>query len=174
MDYLRVDSAKILNSFECGIQTMDFYIHTYLDSLIRQDNRFRLYVTMEKNADIVGMFVLRDSSFVDYDDAFHDIPHGEMFGYLDDDFQILKTTSYPTLRIEYLAVREDLRNQGYGMEIINIISRMAMDNECYFLTVDAYHNAEYSAIPFYEKMGFFAIEEFSDDSDTLRMAKRLA
>ena len=51
---------------------------------------------------------------------------------------------------------------------------MAMDKECFFLTVDAYHNAEYSAIPFYEKMGFFAIEEFSDDSDTLRMAKRLA
>lgn len=50
---------------------------------------------------------------------------------------------------------------------------MAKDRKCYFLTVDAYHSKSYSAIPFYEKQGFFALQDYSDDFDTLRMAKRV-
>lgn len=50
---------------------------------------------------------------------------------------------------------------------------MAQSNGCFFLTVDAYHDDEYSAIPFYEKCGFFALQELSDEYDSLRMACRV-
>lgn len=42
-----------------------------------------------------------------------------------------------------------------------------------FMTVSAYHSKDYSAIPFYEKQGFFAIQEYSDEYDTLRMVLRV-
>ena len=43
----------------------------------------------------------------------------------------------------------------------------------YWRVYDAYHDAEYSAIPFYEKCGFFALQELSKDYDSLRMARRV-
>ena len=42
-----------------------------------------------------------------------------------------------------------------------------------FLTIDAYHDNEYSAIPFYEKQGFFALQEFIEDYDSLCMAYKV-
>lgn len=39
--------------------------------------------------------------------------------------------------------------------------------------IDAYHDKDYSAIPFYEKCGFFALQEFSEEYDSLRMAYRV-
>ena len=43
--------------------------------------------------------------------------------------------------------------------------------ECGVPTMDEY--IHYSAIPFYEKQGFFALQEYSDEYDTLRMALRV-
>lgn len=80
---------------------------------------------------------------------------------------------YPTLEIDYLAVRKDLRGKGYGSEIMAELVKKAKSKNCYFLTVDALHIKGYSAIPFYEKNGFFALQEYSDESDTLRMALRV-
>jgi len=82
-------------------------------------------------------------------------------------------TMYPTIEIDYLAVRKDLRERGYGTEILTEITEAARRKGSYFLTVDAYHDREYSAIPFYEKLGFFALQEFSEEHETLRMAKRV-
>ena len=80
---------------------------------------------------------------------------------------------YPSMEIDYLAVRNDLRNRGYGSRIIDEISLRAKNKHFFFLTVDAYHTKEYSAIPFYEKQGFFALQDYSDKYDTLRMAMRV-
>lgn len=90
-----------------------------------------------------------------------------------DDFMMHSGTMYPTLEIDYLAVRSDLRDKGIGTEIIAHLSETAHVKKCYFLTVDAYHTKGYTAIPFYEKQGFFALQEYSEEYDTLRMAKRV-
>lgn len=56
---------------------------------------------------------------------FEDIPLGKPWGYLDEDFQIQNGIMYPTLEIDYLAVRKDLREKGYGTTIVSELSKMA-------------------------------------------------
>ena len=166
-------STDILKDFECGIQTMDEFIHGSLDSFLKNDPRYNFYVAIEDGLGIVAMFVTSAGIFVDHDGEFEDIPLGKPWGYMDDNLEMHSGTMYPTIEIDYLAVRKDLREKGYGTEIIDEIADTAKHKGCYFLTVDAYHNRGYSAIPFYEKQGFFALQEYSEEQDTLRMAKRV-
>ena len=173
LKYSREDSADILKDFECGIRAMDDFIHSRLDSFLNNDSRYSFYVALDDEHGIVAMFVTSSGIFVDHDGEFQDLPLGKPWGYLDDDFEMHSGTMYPTLEIDYLAVRRDLRNEGIGAEIIAHLSETAHSKRCYFLTVDAYHTKGYTAIPFYEKQGFFALQEYSEEYDTLRMAKRV-
>jgi len=50
---------------------------------------------------------------------------------------------------------------------------MAAQKDLFFLTVEAYYDNNYSAIPFYEKNGFFPLQELSPNNNTLRMAMRV-
>ena len=166
-------SADILKDFECGIQNMDEFIHKSLDSFLKEHTNYNFFVAVEEGQGIVGMFVTSSGIFIDHDGEFEDLPLGKPWGFLDKDSKLQSGTMYPTIEIDYLAVRKDLRKSGYGTVILTEISNMARDKGCYFLTVSAYYNREYSAIPFYEKRGFFALQEFSEERDTLRMAKRV-
>lgn len=140
----------------------------------REDSaEYSFYVALDDEHGIVAMFVTSSGIFVDHDGEFQDLPLGKPWGYLDDDFEMHSGTMYPTLEIDYLAVRRDLRDKGIGAEIIAHLSETAHGKKCYFLTVDAYHTKGYTAIPFYEKQGFFALQEYSEEYDTLRMAKRV-
>ena len=171
--YLRIDSADILKSFNCGIHNMDIFIHSSLDSLIQQNKKYSLFI-VEDDEVIVGMYVISTGHLVDSDGVFHEIPEGEPWIYLGKELQVQDAQRYETQEIDYLAVREDLLKTGIGTAIIRKLSQDAMEKGYYFLTVDAYHDSQYSAIPFYEKMGFFALEEYSEEKNTLRMAKVLA
>ena len=171
--FSKESSADILTDFECGIHVMDEFIHGSLNVFLQNDPRYSFYVIFDDSLGIVGMCVTSAGVFVDHDGQFEDIPFGKPWGYFDEEFQLHSGTMYPTLEIDYLAVRKDLREQGFGREIIAELLAVAAQKNCYFLTVDAYHDSEYSAIPFYEKCGFFALQEYSEDHDTLRMAKRV-
>ncbi len=171
--YSKELSADILKDFECVIQTMDEFIHGSLQTFLSNDSRYNFYVAVEDDLGIVAMFVTSAGIFVDHDGVFEDLPFGKPWGYMDEDLEMHSGTMYPTLEIDYLAVRKDLRGKGYGTEILSEITNTAKCRGSYFLTVDAYHNRSYSAIPFYEKRGFFALQEFSEEHDTLRMAKRV-
>lgn len=171
--YSKESSAGMLKEFECGIPAMDSFIHEALDTLIKNDTRYSFYVVEEEGVGIVAMFVTSRGGFLDRDEEFEELSFGKPWSYIGKDSQMHSGMMYPTLEIDYLAVRKDLRNKGYGSEILAELSKMAQDSGCYFLTVDAYHDAEYSAIPFYEKRGFFPLQELSEDYDTLRMAYRV-
>lgn len=171
--YLKGSSASILEGFECGIQKMDAFIHESLDAFLKNDPRYSFFVVVEEELGIVAMFVTSSGMFVDHDEEFDDIPFGKPWGYMGEDLKMHAGMMYPTLEIDYLAVRKDLRGKGYGSTIIEELSRIAQNKGCFFLTVDAYHDAEYSAIPFYEKCGFFALQELSEEYDSLRMACRV-
>ena len=103
------------------------------------------------------MYIISAGIFVDKDGVFENIPYGKPWAYLDEDSGMQYATMYPTLEIDYLAVRKDLRKKGYGSLVIEELSKTARNRNCYFMTVSAYHSKDYSAIPFYEKQGFFAI-----------------
>ena len=171
--YSKESSAGMLKDFECGIPAMDVFIHESLDVLIKKDSRYDFYVAEEEGLGLVAMFVISRGGFLDRDEEFDDLPFGKPWSYVGEDSQMHSGTLYPTIEIDYLAVRKDLRGKGYGSEILAELSKIAQITGCYFLTVDAYHDAEYSAIPFYEKKGFFPLQEFSEDYDTLRMAYRV-
>jgi len=166
-------STDILKGFECGIHEMDAFINDALDDFLKNDPRYQLNVVADDELGIVAMFVISHGIFVDNDDEFQDIPFGKPWSFMDDDFQIQSGMMYPALEIDYLAVRKDVRESGYGSMIIEEISLRAKKKNFYFLTVDAYHTKGYSAIPFYEKQGFFAVQEYSEEYDTLRMARRV-
>ena len=170
--YSKESSADVLDGFECGVQKMDSFIHESLDTFLKNDPRYSFFVAKEER-DIVAMFVVSSGMFVDHDGEFDDIPFGKPWGYMGEDFKMHSGMMYPTLELDYLAVRKDLRKKGYGSEIVKELSRMARSKDCFFLTVDAYHDKEYSAIPFYEKCGFFALQEFAEEYDSLRMAYRV-
>ena len=173
LQYSKELSAGILKDFECGIPVMDVFIHESLDTLIQNDSRYSFYVAEEEGLGIVAMFVISRGGFLDRDEEFDDLPFGKPWSYMGEDSRMHSGTMYPTMEIDYLAVRKDLREKGYGSEILAELSKKAQNTGCYFLTVDAYHDAEYSAIPFYEKRGFFPLQELSEDYDTLRMACRV-
>lgn len=173
LQHLKESSASILDGFECGVPKMDTFIHESLDDFLKNDPRYSFYVAKEEGQDIVAMYIISRGIFVDHDEEFDDIPFGKPWGYMGKDLKMHSGMMYPTLEIDYLAVRKDLREKGYGSNIVAELSRIAHANGCFFLTVDAYHDAEYSAIPFYEKCGFFALQELSDDYDSLRMARRV-
>ena len=166
-------SADKLKGFECGVQEMDDFIHDVLDDFLKNDLRYQLNVVIDDERGIVAMFVISTGIFVDVGNEFKDIPFGKPWGYIDDDLPIQSGIMYPSLEIDYLAVRKDLRDCGYGSRIIEEISTRAKSKNYFFLTVGAYHTQGYSAIPFYEKQGFFALQDYSEDYDTLRMALRV-
>ena len=110
---------------------------------------------------------------MDEKEEYADLPSGKPWGYIDEDLELRSCLSFPTLEIDYLAVRKDFRNKGIGHQVMLELMRLATEGDVFFLTVDAYHDTSYSAIPFYEKQGFFALQEYSVDSNTLRMAMRV-
>lgn len=171
--YSKELSADILKCFDCGIQVMDDFIHHALNDLLAENPHYNLYVASSEDCGVVAMFVTSNGAFIDSDGSFQDLPYGKPWGYFDDNSHIQTGTMYPTLEIDYLAVRKDLQNRGFGTEIIEYLAGIASSNNLYFLTVDAYHKNNYSAIPFYEKQNFFAIQEYSDEFDTLRMVRRV-
>ena len=166
-------SADILSNFECGILEMDDFIHKSLGPFLKNDPRYKLNIVTDDVFGIVAMLVTSPGIFVDNEGEFQDIPYGKPWSYIGEDSELQSGTMFPSLEIDYLAVRKDLRGSGYGSWIITEIALMAKSKNYYFLTVDAYHSNEYSAIPFYEKQGFFALQNYSDEYDTLRMARRV-
>ena len=68
-----------------------------------------------------------------------------------------KKYSYPALEITYFAIDKNYRGQGLGRELIDVIVDRAKTQDvaaCLFLTVNALHTKEYSAVGFYEKCKF--------------------
>ena len=173
MSFSKEERTDLLNGFECGIQVMDEFIRTQLDDLLSNDPRYSLYVVRNDGTDIVAFFVISTGAFVDDMGEYAELPSGEPWGYLDEDLGPQACQRFPTLEIDYLAVRQDCRKKGIGHQVMLELIGLATERNVFFLTVDAYYDPSYSAIPFYEKQGFFALQEYSVDSNTLRMAMRV-
>ena len=171
--FSKEEGTDLLNGFECGIPVMDEFIHTQLDTFLRSSPRYTLYIVKNDEADVVAFFVISTGAFVDEKEEYADLPFGKPWGYMDEDLELRSCLRFSTLEIDYLAVRKDFRNKGIGHQVMLELMRLATEGDVFFLTVDAYHDTSYSAIPFYEKQGFFALQEYSVDSNTLRMAMRV-
>ena len=83
---------------------------------------------------------------------------------------------FPSIEIQYLAVKKEYRGQYIGKDIISIINSFKYDSYYHhplFMSVQAYRTTEYSAVGFYEKCRFWASEFVNPNVETVRMYRTL-
>ena len=155
LDYERTDDMSVLSDFYCGIDEMDNYIHNRLQAKINSDGKLESYIIRE-NDKVVAMTAIKENKLeVKKSD-------GSMF-YID------------SLEIEYLAVKEELRQKGIGETIIQWVYNKAQSEHqnCKYLSVLAYVDMDYgySAVPFYEKCQFRARKKKHEIAEAVRMTR---
>lgn len=96
--YERTDDMSVLSDFYCGVVEMDDYIHNRLQDKVSRMPELESYI-VRKAGEVVAMAAIREKplEFRTSDGEYHSID---------------------ALEIEYLAVREDLRETGIGETIM--------------------------------------------------------
>lgn len=174
-----LDDVSQLADFNCGIKDMDNFIHSGLASSLK--NHYCNLFSVTLNDEIVAMFSLSfDSLELDLDSLEEILDNlsssnkpNLSSNYVD---TFLSKHHYPALEISYLAVRENYRRQGIGKAVVDSIAEMAQRQKtagCMFLTVEAYIEEDYSAVPFYNACHFEPCEYKKPDKETLRMFRTL-
>ena len=136
--YERTDDMSVLSDFYCGVVEMDDYIHNRLQDKVSRMPELESYI-VRKAGEVVAMAAIREKplEFRTSDGEYHSID---------------------ALEIEYLAVREDLRETGIGETIMQWIDDKARAEHpnCKYLSVNALVDPDfgYTAVPFYEECHF--------------------
>ena len=174
-----LDDVSQLDDFNCGIKAMDDFIHSGLANSVRNHYCNLYSVTLDN--EIVAMFSLSfDSLELDLDSLEEILDNqsssnkpNPSSNYVD---TFLSEHHYPALEISYLAVKENYRRKGIGKAVVDSIAEMAQRQKtagCMFLTVEAYIEEDYSAVPFYNACHFEPCEYKKPDKETLRMFRTL-
>lgn len=147
---------------------MDLFIHDGLEYIL-QEPKYNFYTVVDDSNVIVAMFVYSEGKVLREKNEYLEIiedgsPHATF-----ENGCVIDRICYDTLEIDYLAVQEEYRNRGIGSTIISQLALLAKKKGKHFLTVDAFHEEGYSAIPFYEKNQFITVEEYKKEKDTQRM-----
>ena len=175
----QIENAISLADFHCGIKAMDDFIHSGLEDSIR--NHYCNTYSVHLGSELVAMFALSFDSLELDSDSLEEMAEGINTAnkpdlsknYVD---TFLSKHHYPALEIAYLAVEEKHRSKGIGTAIVNAIADMAQRQKtagCMFLTVEAYIEGGYSAVPFYYKCQFEPCEFKKPNKETLRMFRAL-
>ena len=175
----QIEDASSLVGFHCGIQAMDDFIHSGLNDSIR--NHYCNSYSVHLGSELVAMFALSFDSLELDSDSLEEMAEGINTAnkpnlsknYVD---TFLSKHHYPALEIAYLAVEEKHRTKGIGKAIVNAIADMAQRQNtagCMFLTVEAYFEEGYSAVPFYSRCQFEPCEFKKPNKETLRMFRAL-
>lgn len=158
----RLDNFCRLDDFFCGNRQMDDFIHGNLRLCDENHYCYTYIATDTDSGKVGGMFALSfDSVSLDGDD-FDDLRMGaantsdlDITPEFRERFE--EKSDYPALEITYLAIRKEFQGLGVGKYLVDEIAERAKRQDlagCVFLTVNALHTKEYSAIPFYEKCRF--------------------
>ena len=158
----RLSDFSVLDSFKCGVAQMDNFIHGNLKYCDANHYCSTFVVRDIINDTIAALFSLSFDSVNLNPDDFEDLSIGAAGT---DDLAVDETFrstfeekySYPALEITYFAIDKNYRGQGLGRELIEVIVDRAKTQDvaaCLFLTVNALHTKEYSAVGFYEKCKF--------------------
>ena len=154
----RVDDVSCLSDFHCGVESMDAFIHSNLQDSI--DNLYCKAYIVKIDNEIVAFFALSFDSIELLPQEVYNVVYRndltiDIIGNYNDIF--LDKSSFPSIEIAYLAVRNDMRGKELGTCIIDIIREKALYQDfagCQFLTVVPLNQVSYSAVGFYEKLGF--------------------
>ena len=72
---------------------------------------------------------------------------------------LLGGTYWRWLHIDILWLREDLRQQGYGSQLLNIAEQEAVRRGCLHAQLETH---DFQALPFYQKHGYAIFAELAD------------
>lgn len=151
-----------LSSFNCGIQTLDEFIHSELEVYTENHYCSSYSVISKEKKEVVAVFALAFDSIILDEDDFMDMDEGISEAgrpKVNEQHRISfeSKSVYPALEIAYLAVKKDYQSIHLGRAIINEIASYAKRQTlagCVFLTVKAYHTKSYSSLEFYHKCHF--------------------
>ena len=155
----RVDNTSTLSNFYCGIKAMDDFIHDSKNGLLKyiQAHLTNLWI-IRKNQETIALFSLSKNSVVINTWDKENLKMNAVD--IVDDFFYTKS-NYPSVEIDYLAIKEPYRKKGLGEYILALILAKVREDKLsatLFLSLDAYDSKEYSSVAFYKKCGFLINE----------------
>ncbi len=144
----RAFDTEALSLFNSGVREIDLLIHKRSGGLLSfiEEVPCEFYVAKVED-EPVALFVLSDRMVTVNDEK------------------------YPSLEIDFIAVKQEWRNKGIGTHILQLAEQNAKDAEFSFLTTAAYFGKKYSAVGFYEKCGF--VRNGDKQGNTIPMFKYL-
>lgn len=161
MQIRRLVEGETIKSFYCGDDDLDDFILneavSYCDSLLSVN-----YI-MERDNNPVAFFSLSNDkiSVHEFDDRTHfNRFRSRKF------VNKKRIKNYPSVKIGRFAIENKFQGNGIGSMLLDFIKAyFIIDNKsgCRFITVDAYK----TAIPFYEKNGFVALQNNNESATQL-------
>lgn len=163
LTFERTTEASVLSCFFCGIDSMDDFIHKELQNYISMGN-CQMYIVRD-GEDIVGMFCLDNHNLYLSEVVKEKMQDGSKPSPQDvpeADNPYWYKTFFEAVEITYLAISKEWQRQHIGSFVVeHIMDKIAHDENVHsdFVTVRALKHDDYSAVPFYQKCGFFPAEE---------------
>lgn len=163
----RVDSVDTLSDFSCGLPVIDDFIHNELHEYVCM-GECELWIVKDIAKDeVVAMFCLGKSNLSLSESAKKKIFDGEKPApqqQPDSEDVYWWSPFHEATEITYLAVAERRRKQHIGSfiieEIMNRVASLSSEYAGDYVIVRALQCADgYTAVPFYEKCGFFLAED---------------
>lgn len=169
-----------LEDFYCGQKDMDEFIHSPSGLVMSVENHYcKCFSVKGEDNSLVAIFALSFDAVTLDSDSLDDLFSGIMSAVPNINIEYMDNfkskNHHPALEITYLAVRKEYRGNKIGEMIIEGIVNVAKKQNiagCEFLTVDAFHNKEYSAVGFYSRCQFYTLD-LTPRKDTTRMFRML-
>ena len=151
----RADDISALSDFTCGLKSMDAFIHDTEKglNLYVKLGLTKLWIVRDSHT-IIALFALSKGA-LRLSTSDRSTLEAQVISIEETIFDTKET--YPSIEIDYLAVREGYRKKHIGSFIVNAIAQRAARDDLsatMFLTVEAIDTTEYSAVGFYYKCDF--------------------
>jgi len=180
----RAKDVSVLSKFYCGVTAIDNFVHSSEKGLQKYLDHHLSNLWIVKNEEkLVAFFAISsDTISLNYQDRYFMKMGKTIKPHIDADFinEFWEKDKYPSIGIDFFAVEQNSQHRGIGKFIINQIAQKVLSDNLaasLFLTVDAYHSKEYSAIGFYKKCDFVqsevAHDRYPDRAITTRMYKAI-
>lgn len=161
-----------LDGFTCGVTQMDSFVKDGFQNCV--DSHLCIpYGCYDDDDRLLAFFALSfDALDLDSDDK-TDLKESTDTPQLPKGYDVFwEKSRYPSLEITYLAVAEQVQRKGIGYAIFDAIVTKAKTQTlagCQFITVNALHTKEYSAVDFYYKCGFVRYGNLALANDVVSM-----
>lgn len=157
----RLNEDEAINGFYCGDSDLDDFIEN--EAMLYRKSLLSVNYIMEEEHNPVAFFSLSNDKI-----SIHEFDSKTNFNrFRSHKFVNRKRiSSYPAVKIGRFAIDNKYQKCGFGSMLLDFIKGFfVMDNKtgCRFITVDAYR----SAISFYERNGFVALQNNNKSSTQL-------